>query len=234
MIGIIIALVVVAIVLVGALYFVGQYAESKSAEAAPPAEVAITPASPDQPAATPVGFADEKSDTGSDAANLAGSRGGGVGVQGTCRAGDEKSGALCYPKCPDGYISSGPLCVKKCPAGYKQVGITCAKPEPYGRGAGKITEAACGSGCEKSGGLWYKKCKPGFHAVGCCICSPNCPSGFKDSGAFCTPPSTTRGAGEPPKVCPAGKEYVSGLCYDKCPDGYYRSGLLCKVDVARL
>jgi hypothetical protein len=233
MIAIIIALVVIAAVLLIALYFAKQYISAADAPAEV-SEVVVTPPSIDQPAATPTGFADEKSDKGSDIANLAGSKGGGVGVQGKCRTGYEQSGALCYPKCPEGTISSGPLCIKKCPSGLKQVGITCAKPAPYGRGVGKITESSCGSGCEKKDGLWYKKCKSGFHAVGCCICSPNCPKGYKDSGAFCTPPSTTRGVGEPPKVCPSGKEYVNGLCYDKCPSGYYRSGLLCKVNVDRL
>jgi len=239
MLGVIVALVVVLVILAAVLYFVNSTSEASPVATDAPTE--MTAPTADQPAATALeqpaaetGFADEKSDKGSDLANLAGSKGGGVGVQGKCRTGYEKSGALCYSKCPDGYISSGPLCIKKCPSGFKQVGITCAKPKPYGRGAGKITEASCGKGCEKSGGLWYTKCKPGFHAVGCCICSPNCPSGYKDSGAFCTPPSKTRGAGEPPKACPQGKEYINGLCYDKCPSGYYRSGLLCKVNVDRL
>jgi len=40
-------------------------------------------------------------------------------------------------------------------------------------------------GCEKYGGLWYPKCKPGFHHVGCCICSPNCINGMKDTGIAC-------------------------------------------------
>jgi hypothetical protein len=33
--------------------------------------------------------------------------------------------------------------------------------------------------------MYYPKCKPNFHNVGCCICSPNCPSGMRDSGILC-------------------------------------------------
>lgn len=33
-----------------------------------------------------------------------------------------------------------------------------------------------------------------------------------------------------PNTCPAGKEYIAGLCHDKCEPGYYRSALSCVAE----
>lgn len=49
--------------------------------------------------------------------------------------------------------------------------------------------------CEENGLIWYPKCKYGYHPVGCCICSPNCPSGWDDIGVSCTKPTYGRGVG---------------------------------------
>jgi len=81
-------------------------------------------------------------------------------------------------------------------------------------------------GCEKNGLLWYPRCRPGFHAVGCCVCSPDCPEGFRDDGAFCAKPTYGRGGGEIPD-CSPGQEKDTGLCYNKCREGYYGVGPLC-------
>ena len=97
--------------------------------------------------------------------------------------------------------------------GFRDDGAYCAKPGSFGRGAGKTSRSKCeksyGVSCDKKGLLYYPKCseygeKTGrgssFHAVGCCVCSPNCPSGFKDIGVSCQKPASYgRGAG---KTCP--------------------------------
>ena len=128
-----------------------------------------------------------------------------------CPGNTEKTGALCYPRCKPGYRGVGPVCWPDCPSGYKDTGVHCVKPASYGRGGGYAVwdQGKCGrdhkQGCEKNGLMWYPKCKPGFHAVGCCICSPDCPKGFKDIGASCEKPSYGRGAGLP-MICPSNTE----------------------------
>ncbi len=106
----------------------------------------------------------------------------------TCPEGTEQNGALCYPLCQEGYYGVGPVCWQSCPAGFTDTGVDCLKPSSYGRGAGYALwhESECNhdnpQGCEKYGALYYPKCKDGFHNVGCCVCSPNCPSGWTDIG----------------------------------------------------
>jgi hypothetical protein len=80
--------------------------------------------------------------------------------------------------------------------------------------------------CEKNGALWYPKCRPGFHAVGCCVCSPNCPDGFHDDGAFCGKPTYFRNIGTVPDCSPA-QVKDAGLCYEPCRDGYSGVGPVC-------
>ena len=129
-----------------------------------------------------------------------------------CDSTQDSTGGLCYPKCPAGYSGVGPICYATCPLGFSDAGVTCTKPGSYGRGAGypwkfgdglnlnkakARCEKANSQGCEQSGAIMYPKCRSGFHAVGCCTCSPDCPSGFTDAGAFCTKPTHNRGVGTP-------------------------------------
>jgi hypothetical protein len=138
----------------------------------------------------------------------------------TCSDDEEKNGALCYPKCKDGYYGVGPVCWQKCPDSYTDIGVGCQKPQAYGRGAGYISDDRCqkghsDTGCEKWGLLWYPKCKYGFHNVACCVCSPDCPAGFTDSGVTCTKDSYGRGVGKPLK-CASGLVEDDALCYKPC------------------
>ena len=56
-------------------------------------------------------------------------------------------------------------------------------------------------GCEKSGAIIYPLCRSGFSAVGSNICSPKCPSGYKDIGVSCQKVTYDRGAGvTPPSI----------------------------------
>ncbi|CAK4457380.1 unnamed protein product [Aphanomyces euteiches] len=140
-----------------------------------------------------------------------------------CEDGEENILGLCYPVCKNDFESVlGFICRKKGCGGVDgavDMGISCTKPAAYGRGVGHIHEDKCKSqnsqGCEKNGLLWYPKCKAGYHAFGCCVCTPDCPAGFNDDGAYCRKESYTR-AGTIRSVCPADKVNSVGLCYKPC------------------
>jgi hypothetical protein len=157
----------------------------------------------------------------------------------TCRPGQERQGGLCYTPCREGFYGEGPVCWQRCPSRYKDIGVSCEKPASFGRGGGDCwwlwqpnPRGDCerkhgGGNCDSWGSCWYPKCGDGFHAVGCCVCSPNCINGMRDDGAFCAKQSYGRGAGEP-LICPGSHPVQDGLlCYENCPDGYYRVGPVC-------
>ena len=164
-------------------------------------------------------------------------RGVGIPLQNNCRPDEEAYGALCYPKCREGYEKVGCcICRKKGCSGVQgvtDIGVSCTKPSAYGRGAGYVLwdENECerenNGQCEKHGLLWYPKCKPGFHNVGCCICSPDCPAGTKDDGAFCRKDSYGRGVGASRLGCAPGMENNAALCYKPCAAGQRGLGPVC-------
>jgi hypothetical protein len=170
-------------------------------------------------------------------------RGVGNPLSSNCAAGLDKSGLLCYPKCRDNYKGVGPVCWANCPAGFTDIGAFCQKSKPYGRGAGfpwkfgdkpfslngarKRCQNKHGTGnCEKWGAVIYPKCRKGFHNVGCCVCSPDCPAGYKDTGTGCAKPTYGRGAGEP-LACAPGKERSGLLCYPPCKSDFKGVGPVC-------
>jgi len=152
-----------------------------------------------------------------------------------CNNGEVNDGALCYKQCPANFKGVGPVCWGICPSGFTDIGVGCQKPAPYGRGAGHFSKSACenssdhgaSNGCEKWGLLWYPICDSGYHNVACCICSPNCPSGFTDTGEDCTKPTQTRGAGTVPTACNTGQTNDAGLCYTDCNSGYDGVATVC-------
>jgi len=128
--------------------------------------------------------------------------------------GCEQWGAIIYPKCKAGFYNVACcICEEYCPEGFRDDGLYCYKPSAYGRGVGypwhfgdpmnlDNARKRClnehPEGCEQWGLIIYPKCKPGFHNVGCCICSPDCPSGWTDIGISCKKPGTYgRGVGYP-------------------------------------
>ena len=162
-----------------------------------------------------------------------------------CADGLENNAALCYKPCKSGYKGVGPVCWKECPSGFKDTGVACTKTKgkPYGRGSGYFwypfeknskTQRCEGSsqaikygGCEKNGLGMYPKCKSGYHNVGCCICSPDCPKGSTDTGAFCqiTKKSYGRGVGKPISSC-TDIDYPDkngALCYPDCNKSDFKS-----------
>jgi hypothetical protein len=160
----------------------------------------------------------------------------------TCAAGQEKDGALCYPACRDGFGGAGPVCWRRCPAGFTDIGVSCSKPAAYGRGTGyaynpfvgegraaaqRRCENAHGAGnCERSLEMFYPRCRSGYRPVGSNICSPVCPGGFRDDGAFCAKESYGRGAGSP-LTCRAGTELSGAICYSPCRPGTTGVGPVC-------
>ncbi|KAG9407084.1 hypothetical protein AC1031_001727 [Aphanomyces cochlioides] len=151
-----------------------------------------------------------------------------------CQDGEENILGLCYPVCKNDFESVlGFICRKKSCGGVDgavDMGISCTKPAAYGRGVGHIHEDKCKSqnsqGCEKNGLFWYPKCKAGYHAFGCCVCTPDCPAGSHDDGAFCRKESYTR-SGSIRAACPADKVRSAGLCYKPCAAKQDGLGPLC-------
>ncbi|KDO22307.1 hypothetical protein SPRG_12769 [Saprolegnia parasitica CBS 223.65] len=164
-------------------------------------------------------------------------RGFGTPVVNQCLEGEEAYGALCYPKCKEGYEKVGCcLCRKKgCSGaeGVTDVGASCTKPKAYGRGAGYTLwnqdkcNAENNGQCEKNGLMWYPKCKPGYHNFGCCICTPDCPAGTTDDGAFCRKDHYGRGVGVSRLGCDKGLEKSGLFCYKPCAPGYKGVGPMC-------
>jgi len=147
-----------------------------------------------------------------------------------CRSGEDKDGALCYPTCKSGYYGVGPVCWQHCPDRYTDIGVSCEKPKAYGRGAGHDSEHACkkkeDTTCSQYGLLWYPDCRDGFHHFGCCVCTPSCPDGMRDDGAFCAKGSYGRTAGTP-MHCGSDEQEDAALCYTPCRDGFHGVGPVC-------
>lgn len=67
-------------------------------------------------------------------------------IPGLCGPGEERDGALCYPKCRANFSGVGPVCYKNCPQGYTNDGLFCRRPEKiltrdsYHRGAGRAPD----------------------------------------------------------------------------------------------
>ena len=165
-----------------------------------------------------------------------------------CRGNEDKNGALCYPRCNAGYRGVGPVCWQDCPRGFSDIGVSCAKPAAYGRGVGfpwkfgdklndkgmfRRCEKRYGRGkCEKFGAIVYPKCKAGYRAFGSNICTPICPSGMRDDGAFCAKHSYGRGVGRPLQ-CAAGLEQNGALCYPQCKRGFHGVGTRVLAELSR-
>jgi hypothetical protein len=59
--------------------------------------------------------------------------------------------------------------------------------------------------------MCFPKCRPGYHAFGMNICTPDCPTGWRDDGATCVRED----------YCPPDKpRNIDGLCFENCREGY--------------
>ena len=103
----------------------------------------------------------------------------GVGVIPGCRAGETKSGLLCYPNCRAGYYAVGPVCWEHCAPGYKDAGAICGKSfvdwyfkKSYGNGVGSPLNTCPPHRPVWDAGLCYVPCKEGYKGVGP-MCWPN-------------------------------------------------------------
>jgi hypothetical protein len=118
-------------------------------------------------------------------------RGAGI-VPSHCGDGDERNGALCYPKCREGYVGNGPVCWERCPENYVNDGAVCRKKgslrlhwkKSHGRGWGRPMN--CGDDNHAQSGLCYKDCRDGFEGVGP-VCHQKCSGKYgTNCGAGCT------------------------------------------------
>ena len=157
-------------------------------------------------------------------------------------------GLFCYDKCPAGMERVGIDCHTKCPSGMDDQGLFCRTSE-YPRGAGYPWEFGDPLGlsgassrceadegkdkCEKWGAVFYPKCRVGYSNFGCCICrpdaKPNCEQLGMAKGNVDLSCAKRIAIASSLKVgnCEAGQEVDAGLCYYKCPAGYYGVGPVC-------
>jgi hypothetical protein len=169
-------------------------------------------------------------------------RGAGTPID-SCAAGEEKDGALCYPRCRDGFVGEGPLCFRRCPSGFVDDGLTCRKPgdiyakDSYGRGVGTLPDirGRCSGDRTKQDGLCYKRCRDGYRGRGP-VCWRTCDDGYRDDGAFCRrdpviigQESYGRGAGTPLR-CGGDLQLDGALCYPRCKERYVGVGPVCWND----
>lgn len=114
----------------------------------------------------------------------------------SCPDGQQKDGALCYPKPRDGYSCTASLCSANCPDGYRSSGFgTChyAASLTYTE---KPYISRSHSGMQRCLALFYNDCRSGYRMDVCGICS------YK--GAWDTTRSTyNRGPGTNPDVTAA-------------------------------
>ena len=86
----------------------------------------------------------------------------------------------------DGHGQFRAICEYEDTAGFTDIGpLGCHKDVRYLSPMEVCRDAEGDGNCQMWGAFAYKKCKVGFHPVGCCVCSPDCPSGFEDWGVSC-------------------------------------------------
>ncbi len=170
-----------------------------------------------------------------------------------CPAGQEKDGALCYPRCKPGYTGVGPVCWQKgckpgyhndgalcgrrphsyaspsrtadCPAGYKNHGANCGRPPHRFHTPSRV--ASCPPGYKNTGPAG---CHRPMHTYGkgCTTVFKKykCKPGYSDHGCLCTrPPHNTHNM-----RCPKGYflRKALGRCYKTCPSGYRQTAEFCE------
>lgn len=142
-------------------------------------------------------------------------RGVGTIPPGTCAAGQEEDGGLCYESCRSGYYGVGPVCWER-----------NLSQTDYGRGAGTVPHLKW----DKARAKYESSCSDGKHEQSG-LCYDDCRSGYSGKGPLCvssTRLSYGRGAGKAETfACPSNKEKDAGLCYDMCREGYAGVGPVC-------
>ena len=150
-----------------------------------------------------------------------------------CKAGEEKSGELCYPTCKAGFTGVGPVCWEKCPAGWNDYGVGCNKYPPKDACPGNMRDD--GTSC------WLDTYGNGVGTI------PNkraCPAGMRDDGTSCWLDTYGRGTGyanwfeswdEQLKRCEKGEgtkcEWNGAIAYPVCRPGYKSVGCcLCEPE----
>lgn len=169
----------------------------------------------------------------------------GVGViPQVCPDDTEKIDLNCYIPCPAKTFRSGSDCLSICPSVFSDEGTSC-KMSNYSRNGYKWKhsdgfstknvikrcETDHGAGnCEKFGALVYPKCKEGYNSIGCCTCSVspvNCSSHGLDTINEFTCQKKIYKSNRIAPSCKPGQEEDSGLCFEKCREGFYGVGPTC-------
>lgn len=150
-------------------------------------------------------------------------------VLSTCKPGEEKKGALCYPNCREGYKADDItpyVCSQTCPQDFVSSGVlTCLRNTRVVKGV----RASCESGwttfpltCTRRRLPLITRSRP-----------LTCPAGYRNDGVQCWLDAKTitrdtygRGVGTP-LGCRDGLEQDGGLCYSNCRAGYNGVGPVC-------
>lgn len=153
---------------------------------------------------------------------------------------------LCYTPCRRGYDGGLTTCVKRgCPSGWTNRPLDCVKPAPYKRaeypwklgdrlfsldGARKRCKRRHGRRCVTANAntIVYERCRKGYKTAPIItnLCTPKCPPGYTDTGAYCFKNTYQRGVGVIPG-CKSTQEKDGLLCYPKCRKGYTGVGPVC-------
>lgn len=158
----------------------------------------------------------------------------------SCPEGQEKNGALCYPKCNQGYTGVGPVCWENCPDGYTDTGAFCTRAadtiiqDRYQRNAaGRIPDYANCPADYLQTALLCTKCETkdkGYYNYtwGCGTSIAPCWDGGVGCRNDCyrtwiTKPDTSCDTFPRKAQCAGDEELIDGLCYKKCNNGYSSS-----------
>lgn len=123
---------------------------------------------------------------------------------------DNQAG-LCYVPPKPGYYCDGPVCYANGPSSTPRgAGYVPGAPGPNG----------CNPGTEEYAGLCYNSCPAGYSRTAALTCSD-----FKvwTDAKFGIAKGGDVGQTNGPQ-CPEGQSLWGGLCYEPCPEGYYRTG----------
>jgi hypothetical protein len=161
-----------------------------------------------------------------------------------CRDDEIDTGYTCRKKCAKGDKDVAGICYKDpprivdCDPGYTSTGTICqAKPKSVG--VGTVPKLRGAAACKDDeifqDGLCYKRCRPGYKSDGMTIChwdDPRvsymqpywpCEKHYKDNGTLTCQavyPFKQADFGSVPNDCGEGEQYVAGLCFPKCREGY--------------
>lgn len=156
------------------------------------------------------------------------SRGRGWGTPMHCAAGEEQSGALCYPPCPAGTTGVGPTCFQPCDFGDLLSRAWCSLPDMRmswrnRESCTKFRIGTIGWNLQPDDVLGQT-----LHALSTAFAEP-APSDASSEDVMLPTSSVVAGTSVDLKgqFCRDGKGWDGGLCYKQCKAGYTGIGPYC-------